>query len=840
MRPLSLYTVTFNCARQPIDPEALKRYLFQGIPTRNPPKQSAGRSGQTNLRDHAEARIQLDADADADADDDDDSPDLIFLSLQEFAPIGPAFLGGWSFLAPYLNLAILAVKYAVRRRFGRVLDRRRRRMNRTRREGQKEEQYYCEDSLYRLAVVRHVGMIAVMVFVKRDDEAEDVLRAATRQRGVRGYGTVAASAADRSGSDRGERGRRRGGRVVKITDLWEAGVGCGSYGRVGNKGAVAVRLGLEIVEWARKGSGPDGGFEISQCSAQAAASAREPGKAQLADMTRAQTQVTVVSSHLAPHEYAVERRNEDWEDIVRGLVFTRVLAGQGFKGQIEGAGGTDMQKLGLRSLSMMDKKGIPTRTSLWNMPLGSVSASSSEDESYNSSSDDNYYNSASEGEDRQRGKSSNIAKNTTDEEATRPLLARSPSNLRATNENKKSGRKPARRPVRPSRHSIYSQKSHLIVAGDLNYRTASVRPDKKRHKERVESSEHYKEELSLKSLLADDQLGRERNAGRTLQGLYEADIRFAPSYKLLTSRDLLKQNKGRFGLLWDVDGFGKMGTSHSGKDDDDDDDGGVDGHDSHETIAEPDLQVDSNTRTARLDLRYNSARFPSWCDRILFSPGVKPNGYVALPVRATDGSPLEASFPTWSDSIIKTYAASHMFWTDSEDYLIMWAARQKHGSDHRAVCLSAYISLDDDDDDDDEPGAVMGNDTSDTDGDKSITMTKTKTKTKVKMKTKTKTETKTETKTKMTTKKEQRKTKASTSITPHHLTFHLRPHRTWRLRRILACCLEQAVGFAAVVLLGSGCEQAKPRLWRDSFWLAVALCVLAAALWCVHGAVGEL
>ena len=73
--------------------------------------------------------------------------------------------------------------------------------------------------------------------------------------------------------------------TAQVRWLETAGVGVGMHG-LGNKGAVGIRMGYSIGE-------------------------------DTLDMT-------FVSAHLAPMEDALERRNEDWANIVRGLVFVPV------------------------------------------------------------------------------------------------------------------------------------------------------------------------------------------------------------------------------------------------------------------------------------------------------------------------------------------------------------------------------------------------------------------------------------------------------------------------------------------------------------------------------------
>ncbi|KAI9872470.1 MAG: hypothetical protein M1830_001579 [Pleopsidium flavum] len=76
--------------------------------------------------------------------------------------------------------------------------------------------------------------------------------------------------------------------VAAIQQIETAGVGVGLLG-MGNKGAVGVRL----------------GYSIGASDSEAVG-------------------LTFIAAHLAPMEAALERRNEDWENIVRRLVFTPV------------------------------------------------------------------------------------------------------------------------------------------------------------------------------------------------------------------------------------------------------------------------------------------------------------------------------------------------------------------------------------------------------------------------------------------------------------------------------------------------------------------------------------
>ncbi|THC95548.1 hypothetical protein EYZ11_004973 [Aspergillus tanneri] len=82
---LSIYILTFNCARNLVDVDRFARHFFDALPPTDNPSSSP-------------------------------SPDLIVLSLQEIAPIAYAFLGG-SFLTPYITALDQVVYRAVAQRW---------------------------------------------------------------------------------------------------------------------------------------------------------------------------------------------------------------------------------------------------------------------------------------------------------------------------------------------------------------------------------------------------------------------------------------------------------------------------------------------------------------------------------------------------------------------------------------------------------------------------------------------------------------------------------------------------------------------------------------------------
>ncbi|OCT54922.1 hypothetical protein CLCR_02947 [Cladophialophora carrionii] len=173
---LNIYILTYNCARTLVNPSIFAPHLFHGLPANSL------------------------------------SPEFLVICLQEFAPIGYAFLGG-SFLTPYFN----AWRHIVRLASS------------------------SKDHSYVNVISRNVGMTGIMVFA-RDDVADHVKWLKT------------------------------------------AGIGVG-LSEMGNKGAVGLRIGYQ-----------------------------SPGMA-------SEVEFTFVSAHLAPMEDGLERRNEDYKNIVRRLVF---------------------------------------------------------------------------------------------------------------------------------------------------------------------------------------------------------------------------------------------------------------------------------------------------------------------------------------------------------------------------------------------------------------------------------------------------------------------------------------------------------------------------------------
>ena len=144
-------------------------------------------------------------------------------------------------------------------------------------------------------------------------------------------------------------------------------------------------------------------------------------------------------------------------------------------------------------------------------------------------------------------------------------------------------------------HSMFSNQAPLFFAGDLNYRTHDVGPSDTDAQKFPQPGEER-----ISALRNTDQLERERSAEATLHYLDEVPIDFPPTYK----------------YAW----------GHS-------DDWPGDG-------SEPSVY------------HWAKHRFPSWCDRILFSSELKaastifqPHVYDALPLESTsDHRPVVLSF----------------------------------------------------------------------------------------------------------------------------------------------------------------------------------------------------
>lgn len=142
--------------------------------------------------------------------------------------------------------------------------------------------------------------------------------------------------------------------------------------------------------------------------------------------------------------------------------------------------------------------------------------------------------------------------------------------------------------VRNNASSGMYSTSHLIFAGDLNYRTSIQPPTEQDANRFPQPTKDHEDPSHWSHLLERDQLKQQREAGKTLQGLQELPIDFAPTYKYRFKDDVQEDGKGPW--LW---------ASH---------------------------------------------RWPSWCDRILYSTEVNAKTYQSLPLFGTsDHRPVAMS-----------------------------------------------------------------------------------------------------------------------------------------------------------------------------------------------------
>ncbi|KAF2714482.1 inositol 5-phosphatase-like protein [Pleomassaria siparia CBS 279.74] len=238
----------------------------------------------------------------------------------------------------------------------------------------------------------------------------------------------------------------------RIEWMQSAGAGVGFW-NMGNKGAVAMRIGVSC---------PGSGL----------------------------VHMTFAAAHLAPHEKNIEARNQDWENIVRNLVF--------------------------------------------------------------SNNDHSGYSSSEEV----------------------PLLS-------ATEDLPADG------------NGLFTPGNFVSFAGDLNYRTSDIPPNKNSHETypKVILSNSFSEHMN--QLLKKDQLRREKDAKRTLHGFEELPIQFPPTYKYTMQSKSSSTSQKRL------------------------------------------------TPEGEEIWAFAKHRYPSWCDRILFiplpssSPRLELHTYTTLPIQAT-------------------------------------------------------------------------------------------------------------------------------------------------------------------------------------------------------------
>jgi hypothetical protein len=150
-------------------------------------------------------------------------------------------------------------------------------------------------------------------------------------------------------------------------------------------------------------------------------------------------------------------------------------------------------------------------------------------------------------------------------------------------------------------NGLFADGNHVFFYGDLNYRTHDAPPGPDDHKTYPQPTSSESSPAHYLHLLKKDQLTREKEANRTLHGLHELEINFPPTYKYSTPKD-------------------------------------------RSTDA-----VHRNVADADEEWTWSKHRYPSWCDRILFTQhgtesSLEPQKYTALPVQATsDHRPVALS-----------------------------------------------------------------------------------------------------------------------------------------------------------------------------------------------------
>ena len=182
---------------------------------------------------------------------------------------------------------------------------------------------------------------------------------------------------------------------------------------------------------------------------------------------------------------------------------------------------------------------------------------------------------------------------------------------------------------------IYLSTSHLLFAGDLNYRTSLLSPSAEDVKSFPQPTKNESDPTHFSHLLLDDQLTQELKAKKTLQHLIEEPINFAPTYKYHPQQDVATDD----GQPW----------------------------------------------------HWASHRWPSWCDRVLRSPtNILAHAYDSLPLFGTsDHRPVALSISIPLKKVHNAYSdASAPFTIDPSWRTRRDAARRKE----IAYGLLAYLT----------------------------------------------------------------------------------------------------------------------------------------------------
>ncbi len=193
--------------------------------------------------------------------------------------------------------------------------------------------------------------------------------------------------------------------------------------------------------------------------------------------------------------------------------------------------------------------------------------------------------------------------------------------------------------------SLFSPLSHLLVGGDLNYRTSDTGPAPNDYKTWPKPSETINDIREYSSLFTGDQLVREMQRGKTFHNLKEAEVKFPPTYKYSSAAQ----------------------------------------HDAALDIPERSHASETSSPWAR-------HRVPSWCDRILYLEAAQPTveNYIALPVQPTsDHRPVAMSLSLPMKHFSTTTEIKSPFQVRSDWKEARAAARRYE----MIVGIAAYLAL---------------------------------------------------------------------------------------------------------------------------------------------------
>ncbi|KAI5262486.1 DNase I-like protein [Aureobasidium subglaciale] len=208
-------------------------------------------------------------------------------------------------------------------------------------------------------------------------------------------------------------------------------------------------------------------------------------------------------------------------------------------------------------------------------------------------------------------------------------------------------------------NALITSSSYIFFGGDLNYRASDIKPHPDHHRSFPRRSDSPEDSTHYSHMMPNDQLTREKAAGKTLHHLSEARINFAPTYKFS------KKSQEQAGeVAKSVEKQSRSGAN---------------------AVAVPE----------ETEWHWAEHRHPSWCDRILYLalPGREPGirTYNSLPLQpSSDHKPviLYASIPTQSskplDHGISAPYKIKAGWKDRRD-----AARRREV----AVGIVSYVAL---------------------------------------------------------------------------------------------------------------------------------------------------